>query len=667
MSRRWSTEAGRERVLASERIKTGDGGDRGLARSWASLADAVAPDAVALAGLAAIVGVAAALAAIGAWAAGRRRAAEIDLILGWGVIAAAFTLAGAVGLVAFTWVAVAALLAAVVATAAVRRRDGRLWSPGTLRLVALALPLLVLVAGMAPTQWDELRHWLPNARYLFEHDGFPATDRPASASAFPGYPHGLAFVGYLASRLAGRFVETAGALFNILLLLAFASLLVRIVREALAGDPRRLGGAMLERPRDEPGWGWCAIGALAVTALNPTFVAKIVLSAYGETGTAVALATGVALAWFALNALAAGDRAAAARHAWTLGLAASALVSVKQANLVLFAGLLAGVALVAARDPRIKARELLRLAPAALLLPLAVYAAWRIHLAVALPGSDFPVRPFSQWSIALIPEISARMALIASKKGGYFLLMLVAGGFAVRALIRTRDPFDRLALLTGTVFAVYTAFLLFGYVALFGEYEGARAASYWRYNMHLGLVGLLFAAYGVARLVGDRRGASRAWRGARAAGFAAAAVVVVLPIAAAEKLRFDLAPDYRYIRGVAADMSRRLRPEHRLITVDPVDNGQFMVLLHYGLHGSAQVAGEITAFDRGYPRIVGEIVAARNATHLWLRRPDAAVVEVHGLALAPGSSYLLARRDGRWTVAGAWPEAGGDPARVLPD
>jgi hypothetical protein len=38
----------------------------------------------------------------------------------------------------------------------------------------------------------------------------------------------------------------------------------------------------------------------------------------------------------------------------------------------------------------------------------------------------------------------------------------------------------------------------------FGDYEAGWAASYWRYNMHLGGATLVFAAYGVARLARQR-------------------------------------------------------------------------------------------------------------------------------------------------------------------
>jgi hypothetical protein len=634
-------------------------------RTWAAFVDAVIPETTALADTVALLVVVAGLALSGAWIGGRRRIAEIDLIVGWGVACAAFTVLAVATDISFTAIAVAAALAAAVGAVAVYRRDGRLAAPGTLRLFGLTLPAILIVGAMTPTQWDELVHWLPNARYLVEHDRFPALDRPASPSAFPGYPHGTAFVIYLASRLVGRLAESAGALFNVVLWLSFALFLTRIAREAYeSGGDGNDGRSILEPPRRSLPWGWCALAVLAVTALNPTFVAKIVFSAYGETATAVAAGASLAVAWCSLNALAAGDPTAAQRHAWYFGLVSAALLSVKQANVALFAAILAGAAVVVACDPRIRLREVCRLAPAALAVPVATYAAWRLHIAFALPGSDFPLRSLSEWFWPLLPDIVERMALIASKKGGYFLIMLAALAFAIRGARRTPSAFDRLAIMTATLFVLYTGFLLFTYLAAFGDYEAVRAASYWRYNMHLGGAALVFVVFGVARLVRDRNLSFLPRRAMRAAGGALAVTIVLAPIVFVERLRFDLDPGYRYIRNVAADMARQLRPDQRLVAFDPKDNGQYLMLLRYGMHGSAQVTDLVNAFFTERADLLRRIVEKRNATHLWLRRPDVESTAVHGLALAPGSSYLLARQDGAWVVERSWPDGGADAQRA---
>ena len=126
------------------------------------------------------------------------------------------------------------------------------------------------------------------------------------------------------------------------------------------------------------------------------------------------------------------------------------------------------------------------------------------HVTTALTGAELAVRPFDQWYIDLIGQILWKMLVVFSKKGAYLALMVVAVGFAVRAMIRFRTPFDRLAVIVGTVFIGYNAFLLFAYVSTFGQADSLRVASLWRYNMHLGPLGVAFAAYGLGLLWKDR-------------------------------------------------------------------------------------------------------------------------------------------------------------------
>ena len=114
------------------------------------------------------------------------------------------------------------------------------------------------------------------------------------------------------------------------------------------------------------------------------------------------------------------------------GLVFTAMLNLRQANLVLWVILLVAVAIVALRDSRIPVRSLARLLPQLTVLPLVVYLAWRLHLAGHMPDGDFPLMAPSEWHLALIPDILTRMALIASKKGGYFGLMLVAVFFGIR-------------------------------------------------------------------------------------------------------------------------------------------------------------------------------------------------------------------------------------------
>src|SRR5690606_15056230 len=114
--------------------------------------------------------------------------------------------------------------------------------------------------------------------------------------------------------------------------------------------------------------------------------------------------------------------------------AATALVATKQVNAVLALSLVLTIVIGALRDPTIAARSLLRCALPALAPPLALYIAWRLYVAFNIVGGEFSIRPPEEWALSLIPEVIGGMISVASKKGGYFGLMLVALACGARAL-----------------------------------------------------------------------------------------------------------------------------------------------------------------------------------------------------------------------------------------
>jgi hypothetical protein len=187
----------------------------------AALFSPFSPSFAQLGGLIAVTLVACAFIALGSLVAGRRRIAEGDLVYGWGLSVVFFTFFGLFRMPGFTVLAGILGVIALIAVIVTVRRDGRVGPAGGLRLLALCVPLLVLVASMTATQWDELTNWLPSARFLVEHDSFPRSDLPANPSVFPAYPYGLTTVVFLATRITGFFVENGGALFNLMLYLSF--------------------------------------------------------------------------------------------------------------------------------------------------------------------------------------------------------------------------------------------------------------------------------------------------------------------------------------------------------------------------------------------------------------------------------------------------------------
>lgn len=596
------------------------------------------PTAAQLAGLLGIVAVGAMFIALGAAAGGRQRRAEADLVAGWGIVDAAFVALGAIAGIVIGWILAAVIAAAIACAVIAFRRTDRSDARALMMWAALTLPLVLVVAAMAPSQWDEFTHWLPNARYLLEYGDFVRPGNPPS-SPQAAYPYGLPLVSYMASRLVGHFVENGAAIFNVLLLGNFGLVVARVIADARGGQ--------------KVGWGLTALGLLAAVAFNPTFVPKIVFTAYADSATAVVVGIAAVLAWRALNALADGDPAKARALAWQIGFVATALVWLKQANLPLLGALMVAAGLVALVDRRIGFVAALGLAVRALALPLAVWALWRIYLAHNLPGGEIEVRPFTQWALALLPDVVGRMASIASKKGGYFGIMIIAVGFAVRGLVRPRTPFDRLAIIAGVTFLLYNLFLLFTYIASFGDNDALRAASYWRYNTHLGGVCVVFAAYGIALLW--------RWPTARAASWAAIALVVVAPLALAKTIRFDDRAPKRYVRAVGADIDRMLRPSDRIVLIDPTSAGELVVIMHYALHGRPRVIGDVTTAAGGTIPIPPE------TTHLWVHVPTPAVEAALDATLPSGASYLLARIGGRWAIEKSWPYPGYRLPTDVPD
>lgn len=585
---------------------------------------------------------------IGRIARGRGGLEEADILGGW-AIGAIIISAGDILLgLPLGWGLIAVLASAIIASVLLSRARCSLLPVGIIRALTISLPLVLLVTAMVPSQWDEFATWLPNARYLVEFDHFPRTGGPTPPSFLPAYPHGLSLVIYGASRIAGTLIENAGALFNLILLLAFAALIARLVRHGATDDT---GPAEMEGTR--PAWAACALGILLLTVFGPTFVSKIVFTAYADAATALAVGFAGILGWMMLDALAAGKQHRAQTLAWQLGLVLAVLINLKQANMPLMVLLVLGVLLVAARDPNVRLGRAVRLIGLALIMPAILYGLWRYHVATHLTAGELAIRPVSEWAFHILPDIIARMALIASKKGGHFGLMLILAAFAVRGFIRMRTPFDRLAVIATVALVGYNLFLLFTYLTAFGEGEARRAASYWRYNMHLGALAMATAAYGFATLWRQKQ-----WKLPPQAGWAVIALMVIIPIAASGKLRFDRHPAKLYVRAVGDELRDLLPKGARLNMLDPVNDGTYMMIVRYAINqhanGSTFIVGAQTAKSSD---IAGALVRHRNS-HAWVHESNEAVEGALNLALPAGASHLVRKEDRGWKLVKSWPYPG---------
>jgi hypothetical protein len=490
--------------------------------------------------LAAVFGVWILLHGVGALIGGRDRIDALDGLLGWAAVCAAFTVFGAFTPVPFYALAAAIAVAGGVGLIVARRRDGRALPAGFWPICLVSAPLLLAASAMVGSQWDEFSHWLPSISFLLETHAFPnAATMDATGASYPAYPYGWTFLPYLAGLVAFGPVDSAGGLFNLLILFSLALLILRVTR-IVAGDPS---------PWRPAGWGMIALGALAVTILNPTFHQKVVLTAYADASTAACVAAAAILGCLAMTAEARGDAARATRRMVHAGLILMILVTLKQATFALFGLVVGAVVLVGLVDRAVGWRRtgvlgLILTAPG-----LAVYLVWRHYVNAELAGAEFAFPPMEDWQLGLIPAVLERMALIAANKGGYFVTMLIACALAVLALVRCTTLFDRITLACAAVFVGYNAFLLFAYVTVFGEYNAVRAMSYWRYNMHVGGLSVAFLAVCAGALW-------RRYASGRSLPVVVTAIPVVLmlalPVALSRKIRFDHEPDKPHFRAVAS-------------------------------------------------------------------------------------------------------------------
>lgn len=601
-------------------------------------------------GLLAVLIVVTGLHVVGSAVVRSGRIGEASIVSGWGIVISLFTVAGTIGLRQFTPLAVLIAVAVLAGIFLLNKEKGDLLYTPLIKISLLATPLLLIAAAMIPTQWDDLSQWLPNARFLFEHDSFPRPDLPKSPSYFPAYPYGLPIITYLASQITGHLVDTAGTIFNLVLYLCFGLFTLRVANTIRMKDS-------ISTFKFEPGWAMCAVAALAVTILNPAWVTRLVFSSYSDPGTLVSMGLTTGLMWMALNSLSANDRDSANQFAFQAGLAACVLIGLRQSNLVLLLILFIGVAYILWRDPETGLQGIAGLTIRLMILPLIVWLAWRWQVETRIGGGEFSFRPFAQWIVADIPEVLAKMLSVAAKKGGYFGIMVITALISVRYLWRPQSSLHRLIVLSTILFLGYNAFLLVAYVGAFTEQDARRAASYWRYNTHLGGVCLLVMASAAALAWGK-------WREFRPPSKAIATILIVLviaiPVLMSGKLRFDNHAGYIFIRDIARELHQRLSENDRLIQINQRSDGQYLVLMRYHLHGSAKPVGESTAWQDHDADGLRKLAEMNNATHIWVYENTRAVMAAFGVEIPKGFAVLLEKKSDHWQIVKKWPHPATD-------
>ncbi len=593
------------------------------------------------------------LTSIGAAVGGRNRFVAADLLCGWAVVVLVFTLVGITTPLAFTSIAVAMAAVGVACMGYVWHRDRRILPPLAGKILVLTGPLLFLLAAMTPSQWDEYSHWLLAARYLFDFDGFPGPGMPTGIMDFPGYPYGSPIITYLVSRLAGHLVENTGAIFHVILLVSMALAVIDLINR----------GAQLEK---RSSWSLAALGFLSVTLFSTTFVQKVIFTAYADLPTSVALAFVALLGWMAVERLADDDRAKARTYALQLGLVLALFVDIKPANVTLLAFVMAGISLAALRHPKVPIGGFLKLLPRMLTAAIVLFVGWKIYTTLHLPYGSMAVRSFDQWYFSYLGQTLSTIVGIMVRKGMYFGMMFVLSLIGLAALMRYRGSFGQLAIIVGVCFAGYNLFLVFSYIAIFGPGSGPKALSYWRYNMHLGHLGAACAAFGLAlfwrRSVYE---STRNWW--PKTGLAAIALVVILPLAFAPKIRFDVRAPKTFVKTVGLEMRNLMPAGSRVFVIDPLSAGFYAKLMRYQLYGVARLAGDIQASSRITPVDLRDKLAKTGSTHAFVHTQNQAVRDGLGVDLKAHNAHLLVKQGTTWQLIKSWPYPGYLQPQDIPD
>lgn len=553
---------------------------------------------------------------------------------GMGLITVLFTVFGTLVYVDFRLLS--GLVGGLVVLAGyVSFRRGRLRPQLYLLLIAVITVsvLAIIVSGRTASEWDEFSHWLHAVRYLFENNRFPGSPEAAPIfSCCAAYPYGWPLLTYFPSMVFG-FAESIPAVLNVLILGLFGCLL-----------------AQLAQPQERhPSIALVAVGVLGSTLLAPTFVSKLVFSTYADSITGVLVAVAAFLAYRINQALEENDTTASQLFL-ALALVGAALISTKPGNLVLLACVLGSGGVLLLRNG--SWRNLRWHALSAVFIPAIVYVLWRMFVGEYLSGQEMAIQGVEDWHVSLVPDILWAMLVVAAHKSGYFLIMAVISVLAIRGLIKMRTRIDRLSVIVGLLFLGYNAFLLFTYVAVFGEYDALRVASFWRYNTHLGLSGSL-VLFMVMGHLWERFIAHRRWSANRILLLLPCALLVIAPFAFLKSVRFDIDPMKTFIRETTRELPSHLPADASVGLYDPEGTGVSAVMGLYEWQGKLQFIGKISAFSgdknlesfisSSRPDYVLVLSGQRNVSHL----PDQ-------------PSAMLLSREKNWAVIAAFPYPGGD-------
>ena len=583
------------------------------------------------------------LAGLGGLFTARDRLIEVNVIYGWAIVSGIFTIIGVLVSQPFFVVSCILALLALFGIYRLIQTDQPLFVKGMWRVLIMALPLLWIAGAMEPSQWDEFSHWLPAPKYLLEFDGFPTRDRPFSGPhMLSAYPYGWPFLTYLSSLIAGQFIDNVTSTLNIFLLLSFSTFALRTAFR-VAGN----------KVNDNISWPFASVIVLFATIFNPTFVQKIVLTAYSDLSTSVLTGFSMLICYYFLENLAKRQSGSSWSSTWQLSLVLSLLINIRQANLVLVVAVISAMTILVLRNNGIQIKTYLKYIIFLCFPIIVVYFAWRYHVATEfqyLPYAEVSIKSFNLWNFLTIPEIMQSMGYVMFKKIGFFGPMVIACYFGIRGFLKPKTDFDKISILAGSIFLFYTAFLFFAYIASFNANSAATAVSFWRYSTHNGMVSVAFIVAGGVYFLKYQ---NILIKFPRWLSVSVVVLVIILPLGLAHKIRFDLEPPKPHFTNVAKDM-RTLIPRKGLVFVlDPMGTGESNKITYYYLNQLG--TGYISAFTQPtLAKVRSRLDSIANKTYVVVHSLISGLPEYFGVSLSGDKSYLFQKQGRSWLLVHDW-------------
>jgi hypothetical protein len=536
----------------------------------ATLVQSFVPDTTQAVGLIAVFATGLIMIVLGRLMLGRRILPEVALIAGWGLVSLVLTLWG---VQTTQSMAIPAVLLVTLGCAAALFPRGRL-GPEDLtsigRLLLIALPLIMVFAAAYPSQPDTFTNQLPNAAYLHDYGKFPGIGRPPMLAVWPAFPYNLQLAALIPSLIAPDFPIDILTHVNLLLQLALALLLARTLRA------QKLSSLAA------PSWPAIAGGVLLVTFLNPGFNPKIQISGYSDPAIMVAVAFAAWQAERLLAVLASDESPAPERLTLTFVLLAG--VAIKQVSVFLMVCIVVAAVLIGIFDRRIGPAKAISSFIPALVPAILLVGVWRFYVGSHFaPDDELRLLPFAQWSFDSLPAILSNMLLRIWQRLPFFVLLYGVSLASIPILFRRRlAQAGRLSLITLIVTVLYTAFLVFTYIAHFPGEIGASAHSFFRYNLHLGMLAML-SAVAIARESWVGRGTPELGKGWSSIQIAAILLAVVTPFPAAQWLRYDLRQPQPLVWDLGRFAAPYLHDGDHVALLLPGDNSAVNYMLRVAL------------------------------------------------------------------------------------